>query len=217
MPECRRHAVFQFNIIYSARKGQDDFVKMYSRGEFCAAVAPFLWKLPSFRFFEKKLGKKLSHGTADCCGLHKALPAAKFSALYKVPGLRPGTMQTVSRPDFCGLQLPNTAPRAREKERDFSYSHYCSLGCSVQAGAKQAPSQQTMRGPARESQPSQRDPIFRDAKVLLFWCDQQQKEYWLDIPLCRHIGWVIYPNLRRSLARDPLHHAQSWCYWGCYK
>ena len=59
MPECRRHAVFQFNIIYSARKGQDDFVKMYSRGEFCAAVAPFLWKLPSFRFFEKKLGKKL--------------------------------------------------------------------------------------------------------------------------------------------------------------
>ena len=22
----------------------------------------------------------------------------------------------------------------------------------------------------------QRDPIFRDAKVLLFWCDQQQKE-----------------------------------------
>ena len=59
MPECRRHAVFQLNIIYSARKGQDDFVKMYSRGEFCAAVAPFLWKLPSFRFFEKKLGKKL--------------------------------------------------------------------------------------------------------------------------------------------------------------
>src|SRR5699024_5986724 len=25
-------------------------------------------------------------------------------------------------------------------------------------------------------QPPQRDPIFRDAKVLLFWCDQQQKE-----------------------------------------
>ena len=24
--------------------------------------------------------------------------------------------------------------------------------------------------------PPQRDPIFRDAKVLLFWCDQQQKE-----------------------------------------
>ncbi|WP_206393111.1 hypothetical protein, partial [Faecalibacterium sp. An121] len=28
------------------------------------------------------------------------------------------------------------------------------------------------------SRPPQRDPIFRDAKVLLFWCDQQQKEYW---------------------------------------
>ena len=26
------------------------------------------------------------------------------------------------------------------------------------------------------SRPPQRDPIFRDAKVLLFWCDQQQKE-----------------------------------------
>ena len=25
-------------------------------------------------------------------------------------------------------------------------------------------------------QPPQRDPIFREAKVLLFWCDQQQKE-----------------------------------------
>ena len=46
MPECRRHAVFQLNIIYSALKGQDDFVKMYSRGEFCAAAAPFLWKMP---------------------------------------------------------------------------------------------------------------------------------------------------------------------------
>ena len=26
------------------------------------------------------------------------------------------------------------------------------------------------------SRPPQRDPIFRDAKVLLFWCDQQQKD-----------------------------------------
>ena len=30
-------------------------------------------------------------------------------------------------------------------------------------------------GPAFRPTP-QRDPIFRDAKVLLFWCDQQQKE-----------------------------------------
>ena len=46
MPECRRHAVFQPNIIYSALKGQDDFVKMYSEGEFYAARARFLWKMP---------------------------------------------------------------------------------------------------------------------------------------------------------------------------
>ena len=39
-------------------------------------------------------------------------------------------------------------------------------------------------------QPPQRDPIFRDAKVLLFWCDQQQKEHWLGIPFCRHMKRV---------------------------
>ena len=31
-------------------------------------------------------------------------------------------------------------------------------------------------GASLYSRPPQRDPIFRDAKVLLFWCDQQQKE-----------------------------------------
>ena len=33
-----------------------------------------------------------------------------------------------------------------------------------------------VRRPVPKNQPPQRDPIFRDAKVLLFWCDQQQKE-----------------------------------------
>ena len=52
--------------------------------------------------------------------------------------------------------------------------------------------------------PPQRDPIFRDAKVLLFWCDQQQKEYG-SIPLCRHIGWVFYPSVQVvSGTRPPL-------------
>ena len=46
-------------------------------------------------------------------------------------------------------------------------------------------------------QPPQRDPIFRDAKVLLFWCDQQQKEYWLGIPLCRHREGML--NLANGL------------------
>ena len=52
-------------------------------------------------------------------------------------------------------------------------------------------------------QPPQRDPIFRDAKVLLFWCDQQQKEHWLDIPLCRHIGWVYTRALSGLLLKVP--------------
>ena len=52
-------------------------------------------------------------------------------------------------------------------------------------------------GPAFRPTP-QRDPIFRDAKVLLFWCDQQQKEYWLDTPLCRHSKRVM-PTDRPSL------------------
>ena len=53
-------------------------------------------------------------------------------------------------------------------------------------------------GASLYSRPPQRDPIFRDAKVLLFWCDQQQKEHWLDIPFCRHIGWVCTRTNRRS-------------------
>ena len=36
------------------------------------------------------------------------------------------------------------------------------------------------------SRPPQRDPIFRDAKVLLFWCDQQQKEL-----LIRYFPFVV--------------------------
>ena len=57
--------------------------------------------------------------------------------------------------------------------------------------------------------PPQRDPIFRDAKVLLFWCDQQQKEYWLDTPFCCHIGWVFTRVCRRSLTpAHPLHQIQ---------
>src|SRR5699024_10981321 len=53
-------------------------------------------------------------------------------------------------------------------------------------------------GASLYSRPPQRDPIFRDAKVLLFWCDQQQKEYWLDTPLCRHSKRVV-PTDRPSL------------------
>ena len=34
---------------------------------------------------------------------------------------------------------------------------------------------QNNAGASLYSRPPQRDPIFRDAKVLLFWCDQQQK------------------------------------------
>ena len=40
-------------------------------------------------------------------------------------------------------------------------------------------------GPAFRPTP-QRDPIFRDAKVLLFWCDQQQKEL-----LVRYFPFVV--------------------------
>ena len=65
--------------------------------------------------------------------------------------------------------------------------------------------------------PPQRDPIFRDAKVLLFWCDQQQKEYWFysslvlflfaatsDGCFTRARGWSLAP------AR-PLYHLPVWC------
>ena len=37
----------------------------------------------------------------------------------------------------------------------------------------------TMRGPAFRPAPA-RDPIFRDAMFLLFWCDQQQKVFHLS-------------------------------------
>ena len=69
---------------------------MYSRGEFCAAVAPFLWKLPSFRFFEKKLGKKLywvpytfrvsegSAGSLHSGSLVTFVPAARYDANFGV-------------------------------------------------------------------------------------------------------------------------------------
>ena len=43
-----------------------------------------------------------------------------------------------------------------------------------------------MRGLVPKNQPPQRDPIFRDAKVLLFWCDQQQKEL-----LVRYFPFVV--------------------------
>ena len=41
-------------------------------------------------------------------------------------------------------------------------------------------------GASLYSRPPQRDPIFRDAKVLLFWCDQQQKEL-----LVRYFPFVV--------------------------
>ena len=72
--------------------------------------------------------------------------------------------------------------------------------------------QQTMRRPVPKNQPPQRDPIFRDAKVLLFWCDQQQKEHWLDIPFCCHIGWVFTRACKRSLGIcRPLTSNTVWC------
>ncbi|WP_204245671.1 hypothetical protein, partial [Faecalibacterium sp. An58] len=49
-------------------------------------------------------------------------------------------------------------------------------------GAAKAGGTQKQCGGRLCSRPPQRDPIFRDAKVLLFWCDQQQKEYG-SIPL----------------------------------
>ena len=65
--------------------------------------------------------------------------------------------------------------------------------------------------------PPQRDPIFRDAKVLLFWCDQQQKEYG-SIPLCRHIGWVFYPSAQVvSGTCSPLISSPGMVPRGCYK
>ena len=67
------------------------------------------------------------------------------------------------------------------------------------------------------SRPPQRDPIFRDAKVLLFWCDQQQKEYWF-YSLCRHIGWVFYPSVQVvSGTCAPLISSPGMVPRGCYK
>ena len=69
--------------------------------------------------------------------------------------------------------------------------------------ASLAPLSGTNNAGAGFRQPPQRDPIFRDAKVLLFWCDQQQKEYWLDTPFCRHIGWVYTRALSGLLLKVP--------------
>src|SRR5699024_3764895 len=67
-------------------------------------------------------------------------------------------------------------------------------------------------GPVPKNQPPQRDPIFRDAKVLLFWCDQQQKEHWLGIPFCCHIGRVCTRACKRSLIIcRPLTSNTVWC------
>ncbi len=103
MPECRRHAVFQLNIIYSARKGQDDFVKMYSSGEFCAADAPFLWKMPVY-FFVKKLGSGgdriqwMKQGAAAGAALRflQAPSAARRKKRLSARGLRSGSLVTSS-------------------------------------------------------------------------------------------------------------------------
>ena len=48
-----------------------------------------------------------------------------------------------------------------------------------QVSGKEKPGKQTMRGPAFRPAPA-RDPIFRDAMFLLFWCDQQQKVFHLS-------------------------------------
>ncbi len=138
MPECRRHAVFQFNIIYSARKGQDDFVKMYSRGEFCAAVAPFLWKLPSFRFFEKKLGKKLYWVPYTLAALYRVTEGCRLCRAHVTSGLRPGTMQSFliawfsllrKRLSFCTLA-------AVRLTREWSFSRFRKLPVCAPARRK---------------------------------------------------------------------------------
>ena len=67
------------------------------------------------------------------------------------------------------------------------------------------------------SRPPQRDPIFRDAKVLLFWCDQQQKEYWLDTPFCCHIGWVFTRARKRSHGSQAPYISRGMVPRGCYK
>ena len=45
-----------------------------------------------------------------------------------------------------------------------------------------------------------------------FWCDQQQKEHWLDIPFCCHIGWVCTRACKWSLVIcRPLTSNAAWC------
>ena len=53
-----------------------------------------------------------------------------------------------------------------------------------------------MRGPVPKNQPPQRDPIFRDAKVLLFWCDQQQKELLVRHSFLLSHRTGVYPGLQ---------------------
>ena len=117
MPECRRHAVFQLNIIYSALKGQDDFVKMYSRGEFCAAAAPFLWKMPGknreyFLTIQARLiaplGPEGQGGGFDS----PSLPPGCGALFLLRAAQRPRKKQTAA-PAPPRLFLPQAAPRLR--------------------------------------------------------------------------------------------------------
>ena len=94
-------------------------------------------------------------------------PGAAGQALRRAPG---------RTPPKCDPE--HWAPRPAREAGLFGFR-----ACKQQCGGRLC------------SRPPQRDPIFRDAKVLLFWCDQQQKEYG-SIPLCRHIGWVFYPSVQ---------------------
>ena len=111
----------------------------------------------------------------------------------------------VNRGKLCGkatlLQLCLTTYFANTNARALgSPCGGAGTGC---ASALCLRGEQTNNAGAGFRQPPQRDPIFRDAKVLLFWCDQQQKEHWLDIPLCRHIGWVYTRALSGLLLKVP--------------
>ena len=71
-------------------------------------------------------------------------------------------------------------------------------------------------GASLYSRPPQRDPIFRDAKVLLFWCDQQQKEL-----LVRYFPFVVtvkgMPNRQASLGLTGSYIKYSMVLCICYK
>ena len=56
----------------------------------CAPVRCKVQAEPDVLFLRKSLAKSFSPGTADCCGPHKPLPAARFQLLWEAPGLRPG-------------------------------------------------------------------------------------------------------------------------------